>query len=69
MEAHKEVKDFLESIKLDKYLDKLLENGIDDLQTILHLKDDHISQMGFPLGHKLKMIKRIRILNEEIHKA
>jgi hypothetical protein len=25
--------------------------------------------MGVPLGHKLKMIKRIRILKEENHKA
>jgi hypothetical protein len=47
----------------------LIENGVDDLQTILQLKDEHISQMGIPLGHKLKMIKRIRILNEENRKA
>ena len=57
---HNEVQDFLESIKLEKYVDKLIENGIDDLQTIMHLNDQHISQMGIPLGHKLKMIKKIR---------
>jgi hypothetical protein len=29
------VKDFLEIIKLEKYFDKLIENGIDDLHTVL----------------------------------
>jgi len=32
-----EVKEFLESIKLGKYYEKLLMNGIEDIETILEL--------------------------------
>jgi len=55
-----EVRKFLEEIKLEKYFDKMIENGIEDLETILELKDDHVEQMGVPLGHKLKIVKRIK---------
>lgn len=41
-DEHKEVADFLGSIKLDKYFDKLVDNGIEDLETILELQDQHI---------------------------
>ena len=37
-----EVRHFLEEIKLEKYFDKMIENGIEDLETILELKDDHV---------------------------
>jgi hypothetical protein len=36
------VKEFLADIKLDKYYDKFIENGVEDLETILELKDEHI---------------------------
>jgi uncharacterized membrane protein (UPF0127 family) len=38
----------------------MIDNGIEDLETMLELKDGHIEQMGIPLGHKLKIIKRIK---------
>jgi hypothetical protein len=38
------------------------------LNTILKLKEEYIEQMGIPLGHKLKIIKKVRQLNEEIFK-
>ena len=57
--------DFLGSIKLDKYFDKLVDNGIEDLETILELQDAHIEQIGIPLGHKLKIIKRIKDIRAE----
>ena len=51
---------FLGGVKLEKYADKFLENGVEDLETVLELKDQHLEQMGVPLGHKLKIIKRIK---------
>lgn len=59
-EEYGEVKIFLESIKLDKYFEKLIDNGVEDLETILELQDSHVEQMGIPLGHKLKMMKKIK---------
>lgn len=47
-------------IKLEKYFDKFIENGVEDLETILELKDEHVEQMGIPLGHKLKIVKKIK---------
>ena len=41
-DEYEEVRHFLEEIKLEKYFDKMIENGIEDLETILELKDDHV---------------------------
>ena len=64
-EENAEVKQFLSSIKLEKYEDKLIENGVEDLETILELRDEHIEQIGIPLGHKLKIMKKIKDLRAE----
>ena len=52
-------------MKLEKYSDKFLDNGVEDLETILELRDEHLEQMKIPLGHKLKIIKRIRDMRQE----
>jgi hypothetical protein len=61
----KEVKEFLGSIKLDKYQEKFVENGVEDLETILELNEEHIELMAIPLGHKLKIMKRIKDMRAE----
>lgn len=61
-ETNAEVKEFLQAIKLEKYEQKLIDNGVEDLETILELRDEHIEQIGIPLGHKLKIMKRIKDL-------
>lgn len=53
------------NIKLEKYLPKLVDNGIEDLETLMELKDEHLEQLGIPLGHKLKIIKRIKDMKAE----
>lgn len=52
--------EFLSSIKLQKYESTFIEHGIEDLETILELKDEHLEQMSIPLGHKLKIVKHIK---------
>lgn len=59
------MRSFLTEIKLDKYYEKFIENGVEDLETILELKDEHIEQMGIPLGHNLKIIKKIKDLRTQ----
>jgi hypothetical protein len=39
-----------------------VDNGIEDLETILELNDGHLDSMQVPLGHKLKILKRIKTL-------
>lgn len=41
-ETNAEVKEFLSAIKLEKYEQKLIDNGVEDLETILELRDEHI---------------------------
>ena len=55
-----EVDEFLGSITLQKYYEMFAENGIEDLETILELNDTHLDAMAVPLGHKLKILKRIK---------
>ena len=57
-----EVEKFLESVAMQKYLDTFIRNGFEDLETILELRDEDFTAMGVPLGHKLKMLKRIKEL-------
>ena len=57
--------EFLEGISLGKYKEVFLDNGVEDLETILELDEKHIEQMGVPLGHKLKMVKRIKEIRKE----
>ena len=59
-QGHTEVDVFLESAGLPRYRDNFLDNGVEDLETILELDDKHLEQMGVPMGHKLKLVKRIK---------
>lgn len=56
---------FLSTVKLDKYTDKFIDNGVEDLETVLELQDKHLEQMNVPLGHKLKILKRIKDMRAE----
>mmetsp|Transcript_4023 Transcript_4023/g.3800 ORF Transcript_4023/g.3800 Transcript_4023/m.3800 type:complete len:171 (+) Transcript_4023:177-689(+) len=66
-----QVAEFLEGIKLAKYCTLFIENGIYDLDSVLQLNEDILSTLEIPLGHKLKILKKIkqvkdkRILEEE----
>jgi len=63
--VYPEVEKFLESINLVKYHELFVTNGFEDLESILELQDDHFQTMGIPLGHKLKMLKRIREIRKD----
>ena len=53
-----EVYSFLKSISLEnKYYDLFVENGIEDIETVLELNDAHLDGLGVPLGYKLKILK------------
>lgn len=55
-----EVEQFLADIKMEKYKEIFIENGIEDKETILELNDEHLNELGLPLGHKLKILKKIK---------
>jgi len=55
----------LEGAGLVRYRDTFIDNGVEDLETILELDDKHLEQMGVPMGHKLKLVKRIKEIRQE----
>lgn len=60
-----EVDDFLQSLKLTKYKQTFIDNGFEDLETILELNEQHLETIGVPLGHKLKIMKKIKDIKDE----
>lgn len=62
---YQEVEDFLTSINLVKYKDNFIDNGVEDLEIILELDEKHLEQLSIPLGHKLKVMKKIKDLRKE----
>jgi class 3 adenylate cyclase len=54
--------DWLRSLGLGQYEAAFRENAIDE--TVLHdLTEDHLRELGFPLGARLKLLKTIAALN------
>ena len=54
--------DWLRSLGLGQYEAAFRENAIDE--TVLHdLTEDHLRELGFPLGARLKLLKAIAALN------
>lgn len=37
-DTYREVNEFLTSINLEKYIDKMIDNGVEDLETVLELE-------------------------------
>jgi hypothetical protein len=60
-----EMSEFLASVALEKYEDRFIQNGFEDLEAILELNDTHLDCLFIPLGHKLKILKRIKVIREE----
>jgi hypothetical protein len=52
-------------MSLEKYKARFIENGIEDEETILELNDSHLDSMKVPLGHKLKMLKKIKQVRQD----
>ena len=48
-----------------KYKDTFIDNGVEDLEIILELDEKHLETMSIPLGHKLKIMKKIKDLRKE----
>jgi hypothetical protein len=45
---------------MEKYYHSLLDNGVDDMEIVLELNEQHLTNIGIPLGHRIKMMKKIK---------
>lgn len=55
-----ELFDFLFDLKLEKYEQSLKENGILTLNDLRQVDPGRLDSFGFPLGHKLKIVKKLK---------
>jgi len=55
-----EVTIFLRQIGLEQYGPILIRNGFDDMETLVMLEEDLMKDMGLPIGHILKLKKKIK---------
>lgn len=57
-----ELSSLLSDLKLDKYEDKLTDLGIRNTEDLKSLSESDLDSLGIPLGHKLKLLKKIKEL-------
>ena len=55
-----EVLDFLNTCGMDKYYKTFIDNGIEEVDILMELTEGHLTNMGIPLGHRLKILKKIK---------
>lgn len=58
-----EVDKVLKELNLEKYSKIMKDNGIDDMEIFQELTEPHLEQLGIVLGHRIKIMKKIRELN------
>lgn len=56
----KDLKDFLEPIKMTKYKDTFIDQGITSNYHLQGLDEVTLENMKIPLGHKLKIMKKVK---------
>jgi len=49
---------------METYYHKLMDNGIDDMEIVMELNEQHLQNLEIPLGHRIKILKRIKELKE-----
>lgn len=57
------IQEWLASLGLSEYADRFVENDI-DISVLCDLTDQHLKDLGVSLGHRLKMLRAIRELDE-----
>ena len=57
------IQEWLASLGLSEYADRFVENDI-DISVLRDLTDQHLKDLGVSLGHRLKMLRAIRELDE-----
>jgi len=45
---------------MEKYADSFIENGIESVDDLKLIEEKHLEKMSIPLGHWLKIIKKIK---------
>ena len=60
LEHKNEALEFLTNNGLEKYHSVFIDNGIEEMEILLELNEEHLVNMNIPLGHRLKILKKIK---------
>ena len=65
-----ELREWIENkVKLPQYLDLMIENGFEDLESLQDITMEHLREMGIDkIGHRIKLMKAVATL-QGIHKG
>lgn len=66
-QVYNELKDFLEPLKMTKYKEKFIDAGITNMYQIEEVTETDLETMKIPLGHKLKIMKKVREVHQKTH--
>jgi len=53
---------------LDSYIDTIIDEGFDDMETLCELTNDNLSSLGFKVGDKRKLLNAIKKYKNTINK-
>ena len=59
-----EVVAWLRNLGLERYEQAFRDNAI-DADVLPELTDEHLKELGLPLGHRLKLLKAVAVLRQE----
>lgn len=45
---------------MERHFDTFIANGIDDMEVVHEITEEHLTDLGLPLGHRIKILKRLR---------
>jgi hypothetical protein len=62
--SQEDLKNFLLSCGLEKYLKLFKDQGIEDLEILQEVTETHLQDMGIPIGHRLKLLKKLKEAKE-----
>ena len=57
-----DVADWLKDLGLERYAPAFRDNAI-DAELLPELTDEHLKELGLPLGHRVKLLKAIAALD------
>jgi hypothetical protein len=61
----RELYDFLISIKLLRYIEIFIEDGFEDMESILEINDDYFKEREFPEPYKKRILEKVAELKKE----
>ena len=61
-----ELSSFLHSLGLEGYLGTFSEEGFEDVESLLLLKEEHLEKLGVKMNHRLKLLEALEVQRDTL---